>query len=343
MGDKGELLEDLRKRVADVEPIPGEPDFFNNAETLMRYLKAREWNVEEAEKQLKATIEWRKTTLPREVDCRWCHERPGFHCMRQVGFDELGRPVIYSCFAQAGTNKNVVEDSLAHVTYLIESAKLTMPPGIHNWVFIMDCTGMTVPACNPKLGYGVTQVLSTHYPERLGMAICINHNPVFQGVWKAIKVFLHPATAAKLTMVRGKSKIREVFERHFNDELTTWLTDEIALNKQKHLAASQRTFWAAPEDKNAHDPRGTSSYITKYLLPYKKDKSNLDQHRPHPNIIDDMTGMLGDVKPPSPGETRAGASAENGCTDNDEEEVVETLADLDIAEEYSIPKDSMLA
>ena len=53
----------------------------------------------------------------------------------------MGRPVIYSCFAQATMSHPTVEDSVAHVTYLIEKAKLTMPAGVHSWVFVIDCTG----------------------------------------------------------------------------------------------------------------------------------------------------------------------------------------------------------
>jgi hypothetical protein len=60
---------------------------------------------------------------------------------RQVGFDESGRPVIYSCFAQASNSRNTVEDSVTHSTYLIENAKKTMPLGVSTWVFIMDCSG----------------------------------------------------------------------------------------------------------------------------------------------------------------------------------------------------------
>jgi len=60
---------------------------------------------------------------------------------RQVGFDEAGRPVIYSCFSQADTHKNSVEDSITHCTYLIENAKRTMKPGVTTWVFIIDCSG----------------------------------------------------------------------------------------------------------------------------------------------------------------------------------------------------------
>jgi len=51
---------------------------------LLRFLKAREWNVGEAEKQLKETVEWRRQIDPLNVDCRWCHERPGYHCIVRI-------------------------------------------------------------------------------------------------------------------------------------------------------------------------------------------------------------------------------------------------------------------
>ena len=49
--------------------------------SLQRFLVARDYRVDDAEKLLKATTEWRRDYRPHVVDCRWCHERPGFHCM----------------------------------------------------------------------------------------------------------------------------------------------------------------------------------------------------------------------------------------------------------------------
>ena len=63
------------------------------------------------------------------------------YLQRQVGFDKEHRPVIYSCFAQAATRKNVVEDSVAHCTYLLENAQKTMRDGLGKWVWVLDCTG----------------------------------------------------------------------------------------------------------------------------------------------------------------------------------------------------------
>ena len=141
-------------------------------------------------------------------------------------------------------------------------------------------TGMTLPACNPRLGYGVTSALANYYPERLGLVICINHNPVFQGVWNAFKVFLHPNTVAKMQLLRKKSKYRAKFVELFDEDLSSWLIEEIRLNKQRPLAASQREFWKAPtppppppaaktstrnESKTIHDPRGCQSYVKRFI------------------------------------------------------------------------------
>ncbi len=67
---------------------------------------------------------------------------------------------------------------------------------------------MSLGACNPKIGHGVSQVLADNYPERLGAVVCVNHNPVFQGVWNALRLFLHPSTTSKVHLVHSKAKVR---------------------------------------------------------------------------------------------------------------------------------------
>jgi CRAL/TRIO domain len=60
---------------------------------------------------------------------------------RQVGFDKQQRPVIYACFSQAACSHSTVEDTIVHMTHLVENAKRTMSGSVSTWVFIMDCTG----------------------------------------------------------------------------------------------------------------------------------------------------------------------------------------------------------
>nr|KAG5712240.1 hypothetical protein BaRGS_014590 [Batillaria attramentaria] len=309
MADKSEMIRELKERVAQLEPLEDEPDFFTSEETIIRYLKSRDWKLEEAERMLMDTVEYRRRTRPLRLDCSFCHSRPGFHSMRQVGHDEAGRPVMFANFAQASTHRNSAEDAVCHVTYLIENAKRSMALGISTWVFVMDCTGMTLSSCNPKLAYAVSNVLSNHYPEHLGTVICLNHSPVFHGVWKAIKQFVPPQTAAKVKLVRSKAKIAEVFSKHFSPELAAWLKEEIALNKQKPLPKEQLEFWNAPSTGSgkAHDPRGCPTYVSEYLEPFKREcgkQRNCDGHAegdvtsgefrylPHPNVADCLRGHV---------------------------------------------------
>ena len=143
---------------------------------------------------------------------------------------------------------------------------------------------MTLAACNPRVGHGLTSAMATYYPERLGLVVCIHHSPVFQVVWNALKIFLDSNTAAKMQMVSKKSKFREAFFQLFDEELATWLIDEVELNKRRPMLASQRQFWKGVDASNTdtlpptgktealasrqHDPRGCPSYVRQYIEPY---------------------------------------------------------------------------
>ncbi|KAL3318003.1 hypothetical protein Ciccas_003339 [Cichlidogyrus casuarinus] len=282
-------------RECDIE-LEDEPDFSVSTDTLTRFLRARNYDVKEACKQLKATVEWRKSFRPLKAKCTWCEQTPGYHSMRQIGHDKLGRPIVYSSFSQAQTNKNSVEDSIAHTTYLIENAKKTMQGDATMWVFVIDCTGMTLPCCNPKLGFGVAQACGSFYPERLGKILVINHSMMFHHVWQAIKVFIDPKTVTKLKLIKNKEKMDKHFSTLFDEETAEWLKEEIRLNEKEAKnddSIEQQYFWKARAD---HDPRGTKTYVDKFIKPLESVKeeeeieSQVSRHRPHPNILGHLMG-----------------------------------------------------
>ncbi len=206
---------------------------------------------------------------------------------------------------------------------------------------------MTLPSCNPKLGYKVTDVMSTYYPERLGLALCVNHSPVFQGIWNAIKVFLHPNTVAKMALIRGKKKVRETFDRYFSEDLRDWLLTEIKLNKQSSIPKSQMQFWKKPDNPTDHYPRGCPSYVEKYIdiKHNQKASSGTKCHIPHPNIMDVLNNTLVTTNTDSPESKKSlGAEADADFSSSDTEDV-ESLADhmesIEIGQEYQIPTDAV--
>ena len=149
---------------------------------------------------------------------------------------------------------------------------------------------MRMSSCNPRQSLAVERMVSHHYPERLGALVCVNHGFFFQTLWRAIKPFIDPKTAAKVYMHRSEEKIEEEFTELFPDDLRHWLLEEIRLNKQHKVTESQKLFWK-PND--FHDPRGCPSYVTQCLdsfseKDYKDGKANT--HLPHPNIVHTLCG-----------------------------------------------------
>ncbi|KAG5454929.1 Chromatin structure remodeling complex protein sfh1, variant 2 [Clonorchis sinensis] len=301
------LKEELKQLVVSKHvPLPDEPDYSTCDDTLTRFLRARKYSLKDAYKQLSEAIEWRRTYRPRHVDCKWCTDQPGFHGIRQVGFDPEGRPVLYACFAQCQTLRNTAEDTIAHVVYLVENA-LRCPVAKNNqWVIVIDCTGLTLPCCNPKLGKQFSQTFGNNYPEHLYRFFLVHHNPALHGIWKAIRVFVDPNTAKKVKLVK-RDKISLVFDDYFGPELSSWLKEELSLN-QNDISDAQKRFWQGPSKPGTHDPRGTPSYVQTYIEPLEKiraekpsqllKRSDLGHkiHLPHPNIVQFLNGMLTNVQ-----------------------------------------------
>lgn len=164
-------------------------------------------------------------------------------------------------------------------------------------MFLYFLSGISVKACNPKLSRAVNGIVADHYPERLGLVIVINHSAIFEGLWKAMTLFIHPDTVAKFKLARGADKINAVFSEVFPDELQQWLLQEIHLNKQHPLPSSQREFWRKPADSESHDARGCASYITSFVDTYfenvlmKDDETSASSdsvHKPHASIAQEL-------------------------------------------------------
>nr|CAH8863668.1 unnamed protein product [Trichobilharzia regenti] len=136
-----ELVVQLQTLLTDLKSKPELEQIINNEENVVRFLKARGWDLQSAEKMMRKDLQWRQEFRPDLTDCKNCHNQPGTHSLRQIGFDEVGRPVIYASFCQAISHRNLSNDAVTHLIYTIENAVRSMKSGITQWVFVIDCTG----------------------------------------------------------------------------------------------------------------------------------------------------------------------------------------------------------
>ncbi|THD26116.1 Random slug protein 5 [Fasciola hepatica] len=194
---------------------------------------------------------------------------------------------------------------------------------------------MTAQTCHPRLGYDCAQLMSNHYPERLGLAICIRPGPVFKVAWQAIKPFLPQTTVAKVTMVNNKSQLKNVLEQHFSPSMIRWIQTEYTLNRQKPTYLRYRNFYCPSTDpKSEHDPRGEISYVRDWI-----EQKHPSGYQPHPNMSEFLTGKLRTLTPSS-----SFAVDGNGFTAEDEDEEVNEMDEADarklmasLPDEFQIP------
>ena len=78
----------------------------------------RHYVLMQAVKRLQETLDWRRDVDVESITCSACLASPRAHYMHPVGFDRLGRPVLYSCL-QLAANRSV-EDNRHHMIATFE-------------------------------------------------------------------------------------------------------------------------------------------------------------------------------------------------------------------------------
>lgn len=198
---QNEILNSFIQRLADLKSRKDRR--FCTEACLLRYLRAREWNLDKAEKMLMNTLQWRKEYKPDKIapsEVTHCAETGKVFIN---GKDKLGRPLVF-LIPRHENSKDYV-NNVRLVVYVLERAIQQMDEGVEQIVLMMDFKGYSRGNSVP-LGVAreVLSILSNHYPERLGAAFMIDTPWLFSLFWKAISPFIHPVTAAKVKFLSSK-------------------------------------------------------------------------------------------------------------------------------------------
>jgi hypothetical protein len=219
---------------------------FCDRECILRFLIARQWNVEKAASQLKKALEWRQIAKPWDMRCDECQKDPYSHNMRQVGTDREGRPVIYTAFSQAH-NRFKPQANVQHLLAVMESATLRMRRhGVGKWVWVVDFDGFSARDCDPRTALRTADILA-HYPERLHLALLLDAPSLFAGVWAALRAALDPVTAAKVRFV-PLAQMRPALSDLFPAELADWLCIEAEENRAVRRSGARKAYWEHLDD-----------------------------------------------------------------------------------------------
>lgn len=182
---------------------------------LLRWLRARDFNVNKAEQMLREHMKWRKQYGADDIlsgpDSPEVLRK--YYPGGMIGHDREGHPVWLIPFGGCdlkGMLMSVTKtDMIKHVIRSFEvieqdlkaqSEKLGKPIETQTYIFDFDNYSLRSIASKAVLDF-LTDLMCTfegHYPERLKKAFVINAPRIFPMFWRLVRPFLSEATANKL-------------------------------------------------------------------------------------------------------------------------------------------------
>jgi hypothetical protein len=195
---------------------------------LLRFLRARNFNVQSAFLMLKNDLEWRnqnnltqlKTMSASEVLKCDLHQIFTYFPTWVQGFDRQCRPIAWRKFGKLeiwNVLKLVSMDSLLQfhsweaeqALRLMKNQSIATGYNIETFVVVIDAAGWHLGlATSDAYTFirGMSSTDSDHFPERLGKLIVINAPTALSFAWRIVSGFLDAVTLAKIKIYSKQSE-----------------------------------------------------------------------------------------------------------------------------------------
>ncbi|KAG0244371.1 hypothetical protein BGX31_009309 [Mortierella sp. GBA43] len=209
-----------KKFVFKYSPVEYQSAFwsFSQAEhpdtTVLRFLRARKWNVEKAMEMLILALEWRISMgvdeVMKEGEEGLEAKYPGFLAQLKNGkviirgHDRQGRPLCLH-HQNAQSLQAVQKFSI----YVIETARSMIQPPVETISVILDMTSFSMSNMDWPTTKFFIHASEACYPELLG--VCVIHKApwIFGAIWKVISRMLDPAIRAKVKFTHHRKELEE--------------------------------------------------------------------------------------------------------------------------------------
>ncbi|KAJ9646772.1 uncharacterized protein PV06_10479 [Exophiala oligosperma] len=199
---------------------------------LLRFLRARKWDVDKALVMLISTMRWRSQEQHVDDDVVLRGEggaledssssdpavkREGVDFLTQLrlgksflhGTDKEGRPI---CFVRVRLHRGGEQTERAlerYTVYVIETARLALRPPVETACILFDMSNFTMANMDYTPVKFMIKIFEANYPESLG-AVLVHKAPwLFQGIWKIIRGWLDPVVAGKVHFTSDVSDLEK--------------------------------------------------------------------------------------------------------------------------------------
>jgi hypothetical protein len=221
--EQEEALNDLRQRVSEIEDEEMK-EYAKRATDdaiLLRFLRARRFDVDQAYEMIFNTLKFRLTFQGIGVEAvNYTHVpnelKPGKSFFHK--YDKEGRPV---CIIRARHHDGSKIDHLEaqrFCVFMMEYGRTLLKPGIETVTIIFDMTDAAVKNLDLKSLKFMIQMFQNHYPESLGRILVYNSPWFVWGTWKLIRPLLDPVTAAKVCFTDNREILHYISQEDLLEE-----------------------------------------------------------------------------------------------------------------------------
>ncbi|CAF3368744.1 unnamed protein product [Rotaria sp. Silwood2] len=254
---------------------------------LLRWLRARKWNVSYAVQFMVDTLKWRHEwgfrSLMEKGEIDLIKEKCASGKIYSMGKDKAGRPITYVHAKEHIKGQYPLQATERLIIFFIETARLLIEPPVEEGTIVIDMLNVGLQNLDYQYIKFMINIVQNYYPECLGIALVVNAPWTFNTVWSVIKPWLDPVVASKIHFLRSSKELTEYinpidlpkrlggsqmdFEFHPPTEedkaqMKIFRTDKEGMEKVKfeHMEAAQHYInmilkWATRQTQNEDDER----------------------------------------------------------------------------------------